>query len=86
MAQAKSCGRDFSRDRPLQGSLPVEHQALPAIAAKAGLKAHLWVASAGFGLVPADSALHSYSATLSPDSPYAVIPTSQPPHSATHRG
>jgi hypothetical protein len=37
---------------------------LPAIAAKAGFEAHLWVASAGYGLVESSALLANYSATL----------------------
>jgi hypothetical protein len=37
---------------------------LPEIAAAAGLDAQLWVASAGYGLVPADAQLQGYSATF----------------------
>lgn len=37
---------------------------LPDVAGDAGLDARLWVASAGYGLVPADALLHGYSATF----------------------
>lgn len=37
---------------------------LPEVADFAGLDAKLWVASAGYGLVPGDAKLHSYSATF----------------------
>lgn len=37
---------------------------LPDVAAANGLDARLWVASAGYGLVPADAPLHGYSATF----------------------
>jgi hypothetical protein len=37
---------------------------LPDVAAAAGVEAKLWVASAGYGLVPGDVALHGYSATF----------------------
>lgn len=37
---------------------------LPNVAATAGLEAKLWVASAGYGLVPGDAVLHGYSATF----------------------
>ncbi|MDI1450827.1 hypothetical protein [Polyangium sp. 6x1] len=38
---------------------------LPAVAKASGLQAHLWVASAGYGLVPAEASLHAYAATFS---------------------
>lgn len=37
---------------------------LPAVAQAAGYRAELWVASAGYGLVPADTKIHPYSATF----------------------
>ena len=39
-------------------------KSLPAAATANGLDAHLWVASAGYGLVPADAQLRPYSATF----------------------
>jgi hypothetical protein len=38
---------------------------LPALADRAHLRPHLWVASAGYGLVPANAAVRPYSATFS---------------------
>lgn len=38
---------------------------LPALADRAHLRPHLWVASAGYGLIPADAAIRPYSATFS---------------------
>ena len=37
---------------------------LPDLAAQRGLACRLWVASAGYGLVPSDAPLHGYSATF----------------------
>lgn len=37
---------------------------LPEVAETRGFRAHLWIASAGYGLVPADAPLRSYSATF----------------------
>lgn len=37
---------------------------LPEVASAGGLEASLWVASAGYGLVPGDAMLHGYSATF----------------------
>lgn len=45
---------------------------LPGIARAAGYDAKLWVISAGYGLVAADSFLHPYSATFARASPDAV--------------
>ncbi len=39
-------------------------KSLPAVAQASGAVAHLWVASAGYGLVPADAQLRPYSATF----------------------
>lgn len=38
---------------------------LPTLAAQAHLHPHLWVASAGYGLIPSDAAIRPYSATFS---------------------
>lgn len=38
---------------------------LPSVAAERGLRARLWIASAGYGLIPADAPLKPYSATFS---------------------
>lgn len=38
---------------------------LPALAAQAHLHPHLWVASAGYGLIPSDATIRPYSATFS---------------------
>jgi hypothetical protein len=38
---------------------------LPALAHQAHLRPHLWVASAGYGLIPANTAIRPYSATFS---------------------
>jgi hypothetical protein len=37
---------------------------LPTVAKEAGFRANLWVASAGYGLIPAEAQVHSYSATF----------------------
>src|SRR5262245_42960354 len=39
-------------------------RSLPEVAAASGFDAYLWVASAGYGLVPADARLRPYSATF----------------------
>ena len=39
-------------------------KSLPAVAAASGFDAYLWVASAGYGLVPAEAQLRPYSATF----------------------
>jgi hypothetical protein len=49
-------------------------RSLPADGAEAGLKVHLWVASAGYGLWHCDWRAHAYSATFSGTSPDAVAP------------
>ena len=46
---------------------------LPNCARRAGYEPHLWVASAGYGLVTEDAVLASYSATFSVDSPDSVV-------------
>ncbi len=46
---------------------------LPSIAQASGLDARLWVASAGYGLVPADAQLHAYAATFSPGHADSVV-------------
>lgn len=40
-------------------------KALPELGASAGYRCHLWVASAGYGLIPASAPLRPYSATFS---------------------
>ncbi len=40
-------------------------RSLPSVAAERGLQARLWIASAGYGLIPADAPLRPYSATFS---------------------
>ncbi len=45
---------------------------LPDVAAAAGLEARLWVASAGYGLVPGEATLHGYSATFRSGEPDSV--------------
>ncbi len=39
-------------------------RSLPAVAQASGSEAHLWVASAGYGLVPSDAQVRPYSATF----------------------
>lgn len=48
---------------------------LPKIASGANYRAKLWVISAGYGLVAADSFLHPYSATFAKTSADAVCPS-----------
>jgi len=48
---------------------------LPRSAQERGLRPELWVASAGYGLVHADSPLHAYSATFAPRQPDSVVPS-----------
>lgn len=45
---------------------------LPDVAKRRGFDPVLWVASAGYGLVPADAELANYSATLTPGQPDSV--------------
>ncbi len=45
---------------------------LPAVASSVGLNATLWVASAGYGLIPAESTVRSYSATFRVGAPDSV--------------
>lgn len=45
---------------------------LPALAAAKGYATELWIASAGYGLVPSDARLAPYAATFSPTSPDAI--------------
>jgi hypothetical protein len=40
-------------------------RSLPTVAAERGLRARLWIASAGYGLIPAEALLKPYSATFS---------------------
>lgn len=46
---------------------------LPVLAKTRGFAPSLWAASAGYGLVPAEAPLASYSATFAPNSPDCVI-------------
>jgi hypothetical protein len=46
---------------------------LPALGAKAGLVVRLWVASAGYGLVPGAAPLRSYAATFTPGHADSVV-------------
>ena len=45
---------------------------LPSIAQEVGQDLSMWVASAGYGLLPCDAAIVSYAATFSPGSPDSV--------------
>ncbi|WP_437277883.1 hypothetical protein WME90_42720 [Sorangium sp. So ce375] len=45
---------------------------LPRVAHDAGLDARLWVASAGYGLVPAEAHLRAYGATFTPGHPDSI--------------
>ncbi|KFA89882.1 hypothetical protein [Archangium violaceum] len=47
---------------------------LPTLATQAGLRSHLWVASAGYGLIPASAPIRPYSATFSRGHEDSVIP------------
>lgn len=47
-------------------------KALPDVARAAGFRSFLWVASAGYGLVPGNALLRSYSATFAPGHPDSV--------------
>jgi hypothetical protein len=53
-------------------------QQLPPTAVAVGYRAHLWVTSAGYGLVPATCELHPYSATFTPGLPDSVCPHDLP--------
>lgn len=55
---------------------------LPESASRAGYRPTLWVASAGYGLVPETALLAPYSATFNQDSPDAVAAPSDDPRSA----
>ena len=62
--------RDRSPTRPAAELYAGDHwsviRELPGLGAKDGLTVRLWVASAGYGLVPADAPLRSYAATFTP--------------------
>lgn len=47
---------------------------LPTLAVQAQLRPRLWVASAGYGLIPADAPIRPYSATFTRDDVDSVIP------------
>jgi hypothetical protein len=56
-------------------------RSLPALAEARGVRARLWVCSAGYGLVPGDAAVFPYSATFSRDHADSVWRTGEaPPH------
>lgn len=48
-------------------------RALPEVARRHGFSPSLWVASAGYGLVPEDAMLAPYSATFAPRSPDSIV-------------
>lgn len=50
-------------------------RALPGVAHEAGFKPFLWVASAGYGLLPADGTIAGYSATFAVGQPDSVADT-----------
>lgn len=56
---------------------------LPDAARRSGYQPHLWVASAGYGLVPDAALLAPYSATFSVDSPDSIATAGQDPRSAS---
>ncbi|MDC0710225.1 hypothetical protein POL68_17240 [Stigmatella sp. ncwal1] len=45
---------------------------LPAVAVEAGFSPQLWIASAGYGLIPSNAVIHPYSATFAPGKPDSV--------------
>jgi hypothetical protein len=47
-------------------------QELPGVASGSGFSARLWVASAGYGFIPAEAAIHAYSATFTAGQPDCV--------------
>lgn len=49
-------------------------RSLPEVARAAGYRAELWVASAGYGLIPASASVRSYSATFGGRHPDSVAP------------
>jgi hypothetical protein len=49
-------------------------RSLPDVARAAGYRAELWVASAGYGLIPASASVRSYSATFGGRHPDSVAP------------
>jgi hypothetical protein len=51
---------------------------LPILATQAGLQPHLWVASAGYGLIPADAAIRPYSATFARGHVDSVVARAEP--------
>lgn len=70
--------RDTSPVLPAERLYLGEHWAvcrtLLDLAPAAGYRPELWVASAGYGLVPANAALHAYSATFASGHPDSVVP------------
>jgi hypothetical protein len=69
--------RDASPTRPAAELYAGDHwtvlRELPALGAKAGLTVRLWVASAGYGLVPGEAPLQSYAATFTPGHADSVV-------------
>src|SRR5262249_29209445 len=55
---------------------------LPSHARESGLEANLFVASAGYGLLPSDALLRPYAATFSPRSPDSVARSGDPSDAA----
>jgi hypothetical protein len=58
---------------------------LPALASAKGFVPRLWVASAGYGLVPAEATLASYSATFAKDSEDSVATNGADPRQAAQQ-
>jgi hypothetical protein len=48
-------------------------RALPAVASAGGWNARLWIASAGYGLIPADAQIAPYSATFAPGHADSIV-------------
>src|SRR5262245_59621662 len=48
-------------------------KSLPGIATKSGFRAFLWVASAGYGLIPGAASIRPYSATFASGNPDSVF-------------
>lgn len=56
---------------------------LPEVARTSGFAPRLWVASAGYGLVPENARLAAYSATFATDSPDTVLSPSESPRESS---
>jgi hypothetical protein len=83
----RALGRDRSPTRSAAELYAGDHwtviRELPELGARAGLAVRLWVASAGYGLVPAEAPLRSYAATFTPGHADSVAVAGTPGRKAT---